>query len=299
MLGIEAIKITPEMLARACEIDAFKGLWCGLEQHTTGLNMLADIQDHGDNLRQVLSKLKDQELTADMIRALHGVLHKTPGPSPYKTQENMLEIAKGREIAGALETAPPEQAEKLMGKLVEWLNASMGRDDFHPLLSIAVFTAVFLQISPFAEGNMRLARFLAVLLLMKAGYAYAPFITLDRIMEERAASVFRALRHNQESLESGRPDWSLWLICFFMILQEQKNQMQHKLGAKTGELSRLPTLSGKIMGLFEQHERLQMKQIITLTRGRRSTVKLRLGELVDGGYLRRRGQARSTWYSLS
>jgi DNA-binding Lrp family transcriptional regulator len=61
----------------------------------------------------------------------------------------------------------------------------------------------------------------------------------------------------------------------------------------------LPTLSGKIMKLFEDNQRLQMTQILKMTRAKRSTLKLRLHELVDAGYLKRYGQARSTWYSLA
>jgi DNA-binding IclR family transcriptional regulator len=42
---------------------------------------------------------------------------------------------------------------------------------------------------------------------------------------------------------------------------------------------------------------MSMKEIERLTRGKRSTLKLRLKELVEQGYLMRHGQARSTWYS--
>ena len=67
---------------------------------------------------------------------------------------------------------------------------------------------------------------------------------------------------------------------------------------KNKELSHLPTLSARILKLFEHHNRLQMKQIVKLTNGRRSTIKLRLGEMVDEGYVKRYGNARATWYSL-
>jgi DeoR/GlpR family transcriptional regulator of sugar metabolism len=56
--------------------------------------------------------------------------------------------------------------------------------------------------------------------------------------------------------------------------------------------------SARILALFQQHQRLQMKEIITLTNGRRATIKLRLNELSEAGYLKRYGAGRSTWYAL-
>ncbi len=298
MLGIETIKITPEVLAQACEVDEFKGVWSGLETYTTGLQVLSEVAKFGENFQRTLGPLKEQAFTTEMICALHASQIKSEQAGKYKTESSQLTIMKGDVPAGFLETATPEDVGPLMEKLVEWLNVSMERCDMHPLITIGVFTSVFLQVSPFAEGNLRLARFLCTLLLLKSGYSYAPYVPLDKIMSEKGDVVFRALRHNQESLESGRPDWSEWLSCFLMLLQEQAGVLRTRLNEKDKEMSNLPTLSAKVLALFEQHERLQMKEIIKLTNGRRSTIKLRLQELVEGGYLRRHGLARSTWYSL-
>lgn len=297
MLGIEAIKITPAILSRLSKIDEFKGLWSGLEAYTTGLQLLSDVAAHGAKVQRVLSPLKDKEITPDIIKALHAVQTGGRGASAYKTEDNTLPIMNGDEVVGTLETAPPEQVEPIMNKLLGWLNDSLARDDMHPLIVIAVFSAVFLQVSPFEQGNLRTIRFLILLLMLKAGYNYAPYVPLDRIMNDYATEIYKALSHNQDSLEQGRADWSEWLSCFFMLLGEQKDVLSDRLNKKEKDLSKLPTLSARVMRLFEEHDRLQMKEIVKLTRGRRSTLKLRLGELVDQGYLRRHGSARSTWYS--
>jgi Fic family protein len=146
---------------------------------------------------------------------------------------------------------------------------------------------------------MKTARFLVLLLMLKSGYNYAPYVPLDKIMADEAGPIFRALKHNQQSLEEGRPDWSLWLRCFFILLRKQKEKLAKRIEEKEKDLTHLPTLSGKIMKLFEDNQRLQMTQILKMTRAKRSTIKLRLHELVDAGYLKRYGQARSTWYSLA
>jgi Fic family protein len=298
MLGTKAIIITPDILAKACEIDEFKGLWTGLETHSTGLNMLKEVAEFGGNFKKVLGPLKDQPLTPAMVRTLHSTLSRSAAPVPYKTEANQVRITKDEHTVGTLDTAPPEEVQDLLEKLVAWMNEKLANRDLHPLLAIAVFTSVFLQISPFEGDNLKTARFVVTVLLLKAGYSYAPYVPLDKIMNERAEIVFQALQVNQQSLESGRPDWATWMNCFLMILREQKNILKDRMFEKDKDLAHLPTLSAKVLKLFEHHNRLQMKQIVKLTKGRRSTLKLRLGEMVDEGYIRRYGNARATWYSL-
>lgn len=299
MLGLKAIKITPDILTKVCEIEEFKGLWTGLETHSTGLKMLKEVAEFGDDFKKMLGPLKDQPLTAARVRVLHATLNKATGQAPYKTTDNQMTVMRDEHVVGSLETAPPEQAQALLEKLVGWINEALEKKDLHPLLSIAVFAAVFLQISPFENENLKTVRFLTTVLLLKAGYSYAPYVPLDRVMNERAEILFQSLQLNQQSLESGNPDWTAWLNCFFLILREQKDILKDRMFNKEKDLSHMPTLSGKILKLFQHHNRLQMKQIVKLTNGRRSTIKLRLGEMVDQGYVRRYGNARATWYSLT
>ena len=145
---------------------------------------------------------------------------------------------------------------------------------------------------------MRIARFLLVLILLKANYMYAPYASLSPIIQDNALTFFDALRNNQESLETGKADWNEWLNAFLGILQTQKNILHTRLYDKKTEMSNLPALSSRIMALFKQHKRLQMNEIIKLTNGRRATIKLRISELLEQGYLKRHGQGRATWYSL-
>lgn len=52
----------------------------------------------------------------------------------------------------------------------------------------------------------------------------------------------------------------------------------------------LHTLAKKIVALLPDHETLTLSQIVRLTQGKPSTVKLRLKELVDKGYLVPKGK---------
>lgn len=298
MLGINAITITPEVLSQVSDIDEFKGLWKGLDRHTTGLQLLGDVADYGSKFEAVLKPLKDQPITPEIVRVLHAAQMGGKGATEYKSSAVSLSIPNMTNPIGSLDTAEPQDVDPLLSKLCAWANESLESSKLHPLLVAAVFTSVFLQISPFEEGNLRVVRFLLILILLKAGYLYAPYVSLAPIMENKAEAFYKALEANQSSLEIGAPDWTAWLRCFLGILQDQKDVLYGRLYNKENEISNLPALSARIMVLFKEHQRLQMKEIIKLTRGRRATIKLRLSELLEAGYLRRHGQGRGTWYSL-
>ena len=55
-------------------------------------------------------------------------------------------------------------------------------------------------------------------------------------------------------------------------------------------------LAKKLATLRPDHETLTLGQIVTLTHGKPSTVKLRLKELVEKGYLEPKGQGRGAHY---
>lgn len=298
MLGINAIQITPKILRQVSEVDEFKGLWTGLDRHTTSLQLLGDVADYGTNFKRVLGPLEEQPITLDIIRALNANQLGEKGLSDFKDRPNQLPVSQNEKVFGTLDTAEPEHAPALMKKLCEWTNKELDGGELHPLLVAAVFASVFLQVSPFMYGNMRTMRFLVMLILLKAGYTYAPYASLAPIQEDNAEAFFNALKHNQDSLEEGKPDWSEWLGFFLGLLATQKETLHVRLYEKEPELTNLPKLSARIMKLFKEHQRLQMKEIIKLTNGRRATIKLRLQELLDGGYLVRHGAGRSTWYAL-
>ncbi|MCB1651155.1 MAG: Fic family protein [Alphaproteobacteria bacterium] len=298
MIGLKNIIISPTLLKNLSSIDEFKGLWRGLDQHTTGLQLLGDVADYGAHFKQVLGPLEAEDISPAMVRALHASLHKQKGKSDFRAQDIEIDFKDGDVLIGRLSAAPPEQIPAFLDKLCGWVNKALAEKEHHPLITAGVFTAVFLQVAPFETGNQGLARFLLLLILLKSGYTYAPYVSLEPLMEQRAEALYQALKANQESLEGARPDWGGWLEAFTDVLAAQCAVLYERLYAKEADLSNLPALSARIMALFKEHKRLQMSELVKLTRGRRATLKIRLNELIEAGYLHRHGQARSTWYSL-
>lgn len=298
MIGLKSIQITPKMLRQISEIDEFKGLWTGLDRHTTGLKMLADVFEYGQDLNRLLKPLHSQKLNSDVVCILHASLIGHKGKSAFRSGNEQLSFMRDGEAFGALEVTDVSQIQPFLNKLCEWVNEALEQGELHPLIIVSVFSAVFLQIMPFDMGNWRLVRFLIMLILLKAGYSYVPFVSLSKIMDEHIDEIYAALKENQASLDAGTPSWGRWIDCILDVLLSQKTVLAERIDAKEVELPDMSALSMRIMALFKEHQRLQMNEIIKLTRGRRATIKLRLTELLAAGYLRRHGQGRGTWYSL-
>ncbi|MEJ2741245.1 MAG: Fic family protein [Gammaproteobacteria bacterium] len=250
---------------------------------------------------------EDRYLTENHIRQLHQTLlrHSTKDDrhrGTYKTLPNhvVAKDADGREIGVVFETATPFDTPREMEALVRWAAKAFDESAMHPLLIIAVFNVVLLAIHPFQDGNGRLSRILTTLLLLRAGYEYVPYASLESIVEENKDLYYKALRRTQTTLTNDAPDWEPWLGFFLRCLKKQKANLAAKVKQeKETSDSSLPLLSVQVLKLLKEHEHLTIAQMVELTGANQNTLKVRLRELVNEGRIQRRGKARATWYSLS
>jgi Fic family protein len=185
-----------------------------------------------------------------------------------------------------------------MNELVAWTNRELQANTHHPLLVVAVFVVRFLAIHPFQDGNGRLARVLTNLLLLRIGYTYMPYSSLERVVEENREQYYRALRSAQGTLDKDESNLMNWLRFFLLSLVEQKTS----LGAKVERERLMTTLSPldeHLIELVRDHRRLSLSDAVKLTKANRNTLKLHFRQLVQAGRLQLCGRARSSWYEVA
>jgi Fic family protein len=218
----------------------------------------------------------------------------------YKTLRNDVGAfdPEGKMIGIVFETATPFDTPRRMQELVAWLNEVRELKRLHPLLIVAVFVVVFLEIHPFQDGNGRLSRVLTTLLLLQAGYAYVPYSSLESVIENSKEGYYLALRQTQSTMHADAPDWQPWLAFFLRALQQQERRLAVKVEREKSALAVLSELSVKILDYARDHGRVTTRAMVRETGASPNTLKATFTSLVAKGLLARHGGGRSTWYSL-
>tara|TARA_Y100000031_G_C8193463_1_gene372536 strand:- start:803 stop:1363 length:561 start_codon:yes stop_codon:yes gene_type:complete len=186
-----------------------------------------------------------------------------------------------------------------MGELISWTRASLDQGEIHPLLIIAIFVVVFLEVHPFQDGNGRLSRILTTLLLLRAGYAYVLYGSLESVIEKSKEAYYLALRQTQGTVRSDAPDGQPWITYFLKALKQQKYHLEKKIEHERVILGNLPELSVQILEIARGHGRVTISEVAKATEVSRNTIKDHIKVLTEKGHLARHGAGRGTWYSLT
>lgn len=244
-------------------------------------------------------------LTQNHIRQLHrDLLRHVPRDErhrgEYKTLPNDVAAfdAEGRQIGIVFATATPFDTPRLMTALVDWTNQALESRNQHPLVIIAVFVVCFLAIHPFQDGNGRLSRILTTLLLLRSGYDYVPYASLEGVIEATKDQYYLALRQTQATLHGSNPDWEPWLLYFTQALSGQKTRLEARIEREQRLLGSLPELSLQILELCAGRGRVTVSEVAKASGASRNTIKDHLSTLTRNGHLTRHGAGRGTWYSM-
>jgi Fic family protein len=218
----------------------------------------------------------------------------------YKSSPNSVAAfdETGNQIGIVFETATPFDTPRLMNELVSWYHNATEEGELHPLLAIGIFVVVFLEIHPFQDGNGRLSRVVTTLLLLRAGYAYVPYSSLESVIEQSKEAYYLALRQTQGTIRSPSPEWTPWLEFFLNALQRQMLQLKSRVEREKLIIGAMPELAAKIVEFTREQGRLTMSDAVKLTGANRNTLKQHFRALVHDGYLDLHGQGRGAWYSI-
>lgn len=218
----------------------------------------------------------------------------------YKTVRNDVAAfdTQGNMVGVIFETASPFDTPYRMVELIAWLQESLKVKRLHPLLVIGGFIVVFLAIHPFQDGNGRLSRVLTTLLLLRAGYAYVPYSSLESVIESNKDQYYRALRETQATLDKDAPDWQPWLLFFLRALQQQKRRLETKVERERAMRLELSDLGNSILQYAQAHGKVTTRDMVRELGASRNTVKATLTTLVERNLLERHGGGRGTWYRL-
>jgi Fic family protein len=265
-----------------------------------------EVAGYAEVMETIFSAYEAISFTENHIRQLHRdiLAHSTKDErhrGAYKTLSNNVEAfnEQGESLGIVFETASPFDTPRRMEELIAWLNEQGREKRLHPLLVIAIFVVVFLEIHPFQDGNGRLSRILTTLLLLQAGYAYVPYSSLESIIEQSKESYYISLRRTQGTIRLAEPDWNPWIEFFLRALHRQKTRLEKKMERERIILADMPELSVTLLEFAREHGRITVAEAARITDASRHTIKDHFKALVDQGHLVLHGAGRGAWYGLS
>ena len=280
-----------------------------IEKMMRGLSMqkfadrdIQEVQGYYELLENVFNAWNSIPLSESTIKHLHRELLKYVEKDKlhrgeYKKVENKVEMINeaGQSVGTLFDTTPAYLTPKEMQELVEWTREAIILKEIHPLLITGNFLVEFLNIHPFQDGNGRLSRVLTNLLLLKSGYAYTPYVSHEKLVEDNKAEYYIALRKSQKTLKTTKADITPWLEFFLSVLLKQSKQAIELLSEENIEklLSPKQLLVWKYL---EQVVEATPGEISKATNVARPTVSQALDTLLRLKKVERLGQGRTTRY---
>lgn len=263
---------------------------------------IQEVQGYYELLTNVFNSYQSIPFSEGTIKFFHRELLKhaekdTEHRGEYKKKENRVEMVNAAgDSAGVLfDTTPAYLTAKEMLELVEWTQQAIIERKIHPLLIIGNFVVEFLAIHPFEDGNGRLSRVLTNLLLLQQGYAYIPYISHEKIIEDNKAEYYLALRQSQRTFRLQSNDMTPWMRFFLNVLLTQSKQALELLAhAQTEQL--LSPQQESVWKNIPQTGTVTPSEIALAADVPRPTVNQALQKLLRLKMIERVGSGRSTRY---
>ncbi|HEX2779616.1 MAG TPA: Fic family protein [Gemmatimonadaceae bacterium] len=261
-----------------------------------------EVRGYGEVLSMIYESHAELSLTENHVRQLHGTLLRHTAKDErhrgeYKKLPNDVIASHGDGRTEVIfQTATPFDTPRMMAELVADTNAALTNAEHHPLVVIARFVVQFLAIHPFQDGNGRLSRALTTLLLLRSGYEYVPYASLERIVEENKLRYYAALRESQLAMRTDPSHFGAWLLFLLGALRAQKRSLESKLDVERSMLQ-LSTAQERILAAARTRGRVTTPWLVKELGIADRTIRYHLDLLVQRRLLAAHGEKRGRYYT--
>lgn len=214
-----------------------------------------EIAGYRDALRTIHVNHSNIPFTTGVVLQLHRDLYRFTSvrAGRWKTASNEItETRPDGTVRVRFKPVPSHLTAEAMERLHHRFASNWQFEGVDRLVLIGAYVLDFLCIHPFLDGNGRMARLLALLLLYQAGYEVGRYVSLEEIVEETKDSYYDALYRSSQGWHEGRhsllPWWEYFLgvdvLTAYRRLDERVGGVTGRRGAKremvTAAVDRLP-----------------------------------------------------------
>jgi Fic family protein len=192
----------------------------------------------------------------------------------------------------------PAETPLAMDELHERFERAWVAEQDHRLLLVGAYVFDFLMIHPFQDGNGRMSRLLALLLLYHAGYEVGRFVSLEKLIGDTRETYYSSLQASTQGWHDGEHDLGPWLSYFLGILVAAYQHFEDRVGTVGTH--------GAKAELVRSYVRSSVKDVFTFDDVRRAApgvsdvyIGVVLRDLRDAGVLRSESTGRGArWHRL-
>lgn len=215
--------------------------------------------------------------------------------SRYRKKDHLFVQVDGHPQAMPVSPITAFETPLVLGGACDSLADAFVVDTCSPLILNAVFTVDFLCIRPFDEGNGRIARLFANLMLDAAGFGVFRYMSVDRVIEREAMGYYDALNACVDKWDRAANDYTpyvlFWLDAVHQAYQELFAKIDLHLSANNSK--------SELVRLYvrQAQDAVSKRQIMAaLPSVSEATVENVLGDMVKRGEVRKVGAGRATAY---
>lgn len=261
------------------------------------------------NYRNVLKFIETYDgkaFSPETLKHMHALTVHRILPDETVGEYRKTQVVVKNSQTGEITFRPPPAVEVLflISSFLEWLNTTTA-DDTHTVLKAGIAHYEIVRIHPFLDGNGRVARALATLVLLQEGYDVKRFFSLEEYYDREPLHYYESL----QSVGKSQGNLTAWLEYFTEGLAIELTRIKEKVKSLSTDLKIKKSLGGQQMALSERQIKiveyiqengfLQNKAFFELfPMVSEDTVLRELKDLVKKGIVRKEGTTKGVRYIL-
>lgn len=215
------------------------------------------------------------------------------------------------EVTGEVVFSPPAFVEVpyLLDDFFAWLNSTEALE-IHPILKAGIAHYILVAIHPFVEGNGRVSRAFATLILIRDGYDIKKFFSIEEHFDSDPSSYYEAFSQvDKQSKNIGARDLTAWLEYFTQAVASELSQIKEKV-KKLSIDTRLKVKMGEQVSLSERQVRLfeyvsdqgsagmlDLKKVLPMVSD--DTILRDVRDLLEKGIIKKTGSTKASRYVIA
>lgn len=277
------------------EVEA---LACG-ENIGGAKNPEKEVKNYLAALRWIWQKKMGHPITESDLLCLHRLLTAEimakDVSGDYKIRQNRVVDGSGLTVY----TPPgPERAKALTLDLLAWLHGQEVKE-LHPILVSAITHHRLVSIHPFADGNGRISRAIAIWILYTRGFDNHHLFALDEYYEQDKQRYYDKIQQARD-LDDDLTFWIEYVAeGIVVILERIKNRISSlKIKHKSPKLVLTKRQEDVLRFLRDKGnvKSTDLEKVLKVTRARVAVI---IRPLILAKIIKREGQSRSTRYRLA